>query len=882
MLANFAGYYALAGVPLRGELRVQASSEASVAVKALPALRASSAAPLKADIMLLNHRPRVTGFVAMQNNALTTNVAPGSTVKLLAQAVDENADKLTYEWRTMAGSLTADNDVAEWTLPRKEGVYSAEVHVSDGKGGDDVSHITLTVGKVLTVFSGQVLDPAKKPVKGAVVSVGDKQTETSDTGAFKLTVDPAKQYVLNIRKPGFMLISRLFDRGSIQTWQLVAAQVQAVDLSKEIKIEDTRPELKKSETKGAIIAIPTGALVSAQGNAASGHGSMEIATVNLANDEMPGDLLGVINNSETGIVSYGAVWVEVTDSAGKKLQLAPGKTATVILPVPRGMLAHAPATIQVWSYDEKDGRWKTSGSATLDKVAGAYKGSVNHFSTINMDQPGPTACIAVHTDISLPSELKLRVRDVPGQGVDFAQVKTMTLAGETTRNTGGLNAVFRVPENSDVKFEILDSAGNLLPNVVVEDGNTYTIAGGTVLPGNIVNAGAASPVNWPPFPYTGCKPVTLKLQAQDLWASYPSSAFLDLRSPLPADAPSAAAADADAQAYYASIDPSSNRTTLTDWYSQNGFDANGNAPAAAPGEYARSSYLNYNDLGSGRDMNFRVLPDGLAAYVTNYDQGVLFDQRAAFADDATTRSNPGATVCMEFRPVSPGGPPIVKFFVFADGNADGVAERQVKADLDGFGARYVPGLCLNCHGGDPSTTGADRRAAFRELDVATYRFSGGRVSLPPGDPLHAAFKAQNQMIATLFASSVANQGVANQAIVDLINNWYQGGVTVQNNAYTPAGWATPANPADAAQLYNDVIKVSCRTCHIAFTPPPGSSGIDWNTLQSFSDDSTSIQDYVLSNGKYMPHALVTYRNFWLQRTGAYRPDALRTYLLNHP
>jgi hypothetical protein len=277
-------------------------------------------------------------------------------------------------------------------------------------------------------------------------------------------------------------------------------------------------------------------------------------------------------------------------------------------------------------------------------------------------------------------------------------------------------------------------------------------------------------------------------------------------------------------------------------------------------------------------MHFLRHSDGtLSAYVTNYSRGGPFDQNPVFADDAANQSLPGATVCMEYSPVEtdPNQTKIVKFFVYA-----GVGQNlQPAADLDGFGNKFVPNLCLNCHGGSyypvdpdlPDLAEVNMGSSFRELDLATYKFPGFRST--PNAAEQAAFKKQNQLI--------ASTGATRQPILDLIAGWYtpNGTGSTQDNTYTPTNWQ--GSPQQT--LYHDVVKVSCRTCHVGFVSANNAGGTDWNRYDQFLGRRNFIRSIAIGTSIYcptnreMPHALVTYRNFWLAQVPAHRPQKLWTY-----
>jgi hypothetical protein len=347
-----------------------------------------------------------------------------------------------------------------------------------------------------------------------------------------------------------------------------------------------------------------------------------------------------------------------------------------------------------------------------------------------------------------------------------------------------------------------------------------------------------------------------------------------------------------AAGYYNVVDPNHLRApdftknppaparTLGDWWSVNGFDSNGQAA----GEI-RTSYLNNNDLGSGRDMHFLRHANGtVAAYVTNYVDIVngtgSFSQNPAYADSALAHdlTRQAATVCMEWSPVEGTSTSIVKFFIYNGGRAN--APSTTSVDLDGGGQKYVPQLCANCHGGSYVSPNPDMGASFREFDLATFKLPGGRDV--PNDGERAAFKQQN-----LVVRGNSTDNISVQAIKNLINGWYGISQTYvdphptftgqYSNWFPPGmasvGWDDPPGASSDTRtshqyLYRTVVAKSCRTCHVAFP------GLDWTTFQLFDTYKPLIvpaPSYVFGSTPNlapipsMPHAFVTYKNFWSSR-----------------
>jgi hypothetical protein len=855
---NVEGRYAAAGLPRSQPVTLRAQSEAAIVTRAIDPSSVSVGNPVTpTDVQLPNNRPEIISIITQMGGALVQTAAPGDTITLVAGTRDLNGDPLQYDWKTLSshGTVTpAAVGSANWQLPNQAGRYSAYLQVSDGRGGYAQQRIDFITGRTDTTFSGVAVDKRTgAPVQGADVVVNGQVTTTDANGFFRVKAPLKDRYVLNIAREGFATFSRVVDSGLTgQTWPMVKAQTQTVDPTSRIGLVDRRPELEQQKIRGTRIIIPAKALVGPDGAEPPKNTLLtaHLATMNIAEGEAPGDWGAMLGGRETNLVSYGATFVEFRDASGTKYNLRqdmPGMEAEVEMYAPPTMLAGAPSGARLWSYDEGDGYWKESGSAGFQAATGSFRGTVKHLSYINTDlEKDDAACLKALIYPPIPTGVKLRVTDPTG--TIFAQAFEFVL-------DAGINAVYRLPATTNVRLELFKADGSAYPGLLLEE------KPGEPLPGNIVNTGPAIPAGqslWPPEPYETCKLVILR-EANEPTAN----AFLAFKG----------AGDlAKADGYYGAVDPNKERLTLGAWWTKNGFtfDASG-----VPTNAVRTSYLNFNDLGSGRDMYFLQRANGtVAAYVTNYG---LFNQDHGNADLAANRTDPGATVAMEYGPVEGQGPTrIVKFFVYAGGDFDLNAPRQPSANLDGFGEKFVPNLCLNCHGGDynpvnptaPTFAEVNMRAAFRELDIATYKFPDGRVAA--NDAEKAAFRSQNLIV----KGAAAADTITIQPIKDLIAGWYPSASIEQDNTFTPSGWiGTPQQ-----DLYHDVVKQSCRTCHVALDANPSNDGIGWISYGQLENPQRQQNlDYlVLCDGRFMPHAVITYRNFWLSAS-PHRPAVLRNF-----
>lgn len=335
-----------------------------------------------------------------------------------------------------------------------------------------------------------------------------------------------------------------------------------------------------------------------------------------------------------------------------------------------------------------------------------------------------------------------------------------------------------------------------------------------------------------------------------------------------------------ADAYYAAIDPLSEKINLDVWKSANGFDL---------GADARTVYRNAADLGFGRVMSIRTNADGsAAAFVENY---ATLDE-AVIAVETGDRLGLLATVAMEYsaHPNDPNSVMYTKFYTF-----DGNDERITKIDLDGRGEKFQPGLCVVCHGGKPKALvngvypqNGDTGAHFLPWDLDTFEYSDN--PLFTRNAQEAEFKKLNQAALATYPNALTanNSQWSGNASREIIEGWYgdEGAnlpAVTFNGQFVPTGWRTPANggpadnPSDVEELYLKVVGPNCRACHIQrgrmFEGGEQGEIIDFATYAKFNDYKDKIIELVFDQGK-MPDANVTFKNFWSENEGVVAAEVL--------
>lgn len=318
--------------------------------------------------------------------------------------------------------------------------------------------------------------------------------------------------------------------------------------------------------------------------------------------------------------------------------------------------------------------------------------------------------------------------------------------------------------------------------------------------------------------------------------------------------------DVTARAYYATVDPERARTNLADWRRVTGFASGGEADAEA-------IYVNNADLGFSRRMFVRSNSSTgqVASYVENYPT----------LNDAVNQTNLIATVAMEYtteagQTPAPNAHWLTTFYVFGP---DGT--RELGADLDGRGFKFVPGLCNICHGGEPQPLladgsypkGGDTGAGFLSWDLDTYLYSN----------TPSLSRAAQESQFKIFNSTVLKTRPT-AAQRELIEGWY-GGAGLPNaefdGTFIPTGWRSPQAATGVSDLYLNVVAPSCRACHV-MRGRTEQSDLDFATYAKFLSFSERTQQLVFDQGT-MPLALRTYERFWNDQAAV---DLLAQHLPN--
>ena len=666
---------------------------------------------------------------------------------------------------------------------------------------------------------------------------------------------------------------------------------------------------------GLRVQIPANALEDANGNPPPGLVDITVGTYDfLALDGMPGDYtVASAPGDLLGMASYGAGSVQVTDGT-TEYNLKPGQQATLTLPVaPIHSLYSAPIppTIPNLLYNRATGHWEDIGTWTL--VGDEYVADVDHFTEFNADVVfESSACIQIESG-GLPSTYILEFSvpvDPPGSAPKF---KTTTID-----NSDPYHTLYALAPNKVVTLVVIDPADNIpIGTFVVNSGGVKEN------PTDLV----------PNHPYNECQSqVTLYdplLGDPPSLSQDPANSFLHGLTSFFAttfdqftgsEVVDGATGQAFAQAtadYYDEIDPHHLRETLDEFIAVNDF---------SPSTETHAIYANSADLGFGRDMHCtrdEVTPGvfDVACYVSNYGSGYndltngggggpgspdnTDFQEVADQYDANPANdvNPVATVAMEYTRVEDPLDPnafvspnrIVKFYVYGgNGNridgtdpavlngAGALATGNAFVELDGFGGRPLPQLCMVCHGGEanfsgvPSSTNPPLFDSFGDVDLDSVFLPFDLNSFTIVDGYLAGFDKADQQdefrdLNQLFVD-VTDPGAPIREVIDYmyppigLPGAPIPGAGDQDQDFVVDGWDDEAAHAD---MYATVMTHACRACHVAQVNAVGP------TFQTATDTVAFAGLIALRvcgsgptvaphppNSRVMPHARATFDRFW--------------------
>ncbi|MCB0720311.1 MAG: PKD domain-containing protein [Bacteroidetes bacterium] len=345
--------------------------------------------------------------------ALSTAAAPtadfsiaGSTTEGSATLFDASAsvggsgEDLTYSWDFGDARMGGSEQIAH--VYTSAGTFDVALTVTGAYGARHTvtRQVTITAGDPPVSSDGRLLgkvsDVSGFALPDVTVSVvGSELSGTTD--AFGLVaiegVDVGKELTLSLHRSGYanqyVSVGVTADTTSNLYFESLMRVRDAA-----IEIADAENGFQKRSRDGVMVDMPVDALMMPDGSPASGTVSMSMTPIDVSDaDEVggfPGRFEGMLPTGDDALLLSLGTAEFAFEQDGERLQLAPGKSARVEIPIYTSG-AEPGQTIPLWSMDEATGSWVQEGEGTVVESSSSPSGlalaaTVGHFSWWNCDK----------------------------------------------------------------------------------------------------------------------------------------------------------------------------------------------------------------------------------------------------------------------------------------------------------------------------------------------------------------------------------------------------------------------------------------------------------------------------------------------------------------
>lgn len=304
-------------------------------------------------------------------------------------------------------------------------------------------------------LSGIVRDASGTPIEGVSIVSGSSVATTNTDGFFEfdqiqVVSVPNDRSVVRFSKAGYFDVVRSMDAADDAadgaSWEVVMCRKENNDFTS-IKTYSSSSDQTLQAGEMKIDMPQDGYKVDGTGAGYTGKVKSEMVYLDPNNERfsemMPGGDLAAVrsDNSSAQLVSYGMTDLNMYAENGDKLQLKDGSKAKLTFPIPAGMGENPPASIPLWSFNEKTGLWEEEGSAALQ--GNVYVGEVAHFSWVNLDYPEKQGTVYGY------------VKDDTGKALPGVRLNIGQLLASTVTKSDGYYS-HEVPANTAFSITVKD------------------------------------------------------------------------------------------------------------------------------------------------------------------------------------------------------------------------------------------------------------------------------------------------------------------------------------------------------------------------------------------------------------------------------------------
>ena len=352
-----------------------------------------------------------------------------------------------------------------------------------GGGGDAAPPPASTpppAGVATASVAVTVIDAQGRFVAGAQVTSGAQQATSDAGGRATIALATGSEQLVTIGKAGFAEQVKLVTVPGGRSAD--ALRVMLIERAAPVAIDTIQNGGSASGRDGVKVTFPAGALVDGTGAAVTGTIQMQMTPVDVVDVEaeaFPGVFEGIpTGGTRAAIMSYGTAEL-LPLQGGQKLQLAPGKSAQIELPIYAGVHQDGSAvalgaTIALWSLNAGTGVWTQEGTGTVVANAAsptgrALRATISHFSwwngdvaaqmgTVNLTVhvPNPSAPIAAGTLAQVSGQV------VVGTGPGWVAQTTAPVAVATALSVPA-NATTRIAARVDLPTQVCAGTVDVSP-----------------------------------------------------------------------------------------------------------------------------------------------------------------------------------------------------------------------------------------------------------------------------------------------------------------------------------------------------------------------------------------------------------------------------------
>lgn len=426
---------------------------------------------------------------------------------------DADGQPITLHWDFGDGLRGGGGRIAH--VYERAGRYTVTLTATDAEGA--IGRATLAVdvnagpapARTQTV-SGRVSALDGSPLADVSVQAGSVTATTDANGEVRLELGIGTPQTLRLRGAGYV------DQVRTLRFPESGGEDARFDIAmRPAAAAQTLPDAGAGGTltgqHGAQIVLPAAALVDASGAAVSGPVDIAITPIDIREagaGGFPGRFEGVAAEASVRrIVSFGTTDF-VLSQGGRRLQLAAGKSAQILLPLYAGrwLDGHAVTVgerIALWSLDEASGLWIQEGEGDVVAAAAAPSGyalraNVAHFTAWNADHiaderaPPVTGRCVYDTDIDVPGardhfatatlcnwlaemDRGIGPQGAPARGSAPGKAETIALPGFAERGSIPVSGdVLPLPANAPIRFSVTALNGAFVGSATLAADSTAT------------------------------------------------------------------------------------------------------------------------------------------------------------------------------------------------------------------------------------------------------------------------------------------------------------------------------------------------------------------------------------------------------------------------